>query len=131
MKTGKGILWLEWERLPEVSYRLLFFQGLFVDGKLIVKTRHIQVHLRRLLLQTFLMLHLIFNSFFIFLNLSFFIWEGQNSTNQTKKLNMFFLQLKMIFQTPVPLVLIKLCIYKDEFTSTYHQYQVNSQPKNV
>lgn len=45
---------------------------------------------------------------------------------------MFFLQLKMIFQTPVSLVLIKLFIYKDEFTPTYnYQYQVNFQPKNV
>lgn len=45
---------------------------------------------------------------------------------------MFFLQLKIIFQTPVPLVLIKLCIYKDEFTPIYYyQYQVNSQPENV
>lgn len=91
--------------------------------------RHIQAHLKRLLLQIFFMLHLIIFQVFKFL---FNLFKSFYLTQQPKKNQPVFSPIKIIFKTPVSLVLIKLYIYKDVFIPTYYfQYQFNSQLEKV
>lgn len=125
-------------RRTSLSLLLIYIcLGFFDNGKLRRKIRHIQASLGRSLLQIFFVLHFIIFNFlsYIFKSLTIFHLKTKQTppnpkhNKSTKKppttTNPTWLSPseKGFFKSSVPLVLIRLYIYKDVFTPTYdYQY---------